>query len=358
MIDIELLQAPKFRKIAKEGCFVYCYLRSKDSKTGAMGTPYYVGIASHWRRPIARHRHSAPVPKDHRFIRILRQGLTWEEVCKWEQRYIAHYGRKDKKTGILLNMTDGGEGSPGLIVSEETRRKKSKAQRGNKLTEEAKRLIGKASRERMRDGLTPQAKAKISRAMAKSNRSAAFNRQRAEQCKRLNAARVGKPLPEATRRKLSEQRMGHEVTQETRDKISARNRGVPKPQHWIETMKRKGLERFASDMGLPIEQCEGLSDSQRTSIRNRHRAGIRGAALFERRKPGTKKTTGAKSKPPKRKRPKNQKPLSRLFPATPEGREVFNKALEDAGSGSALAEKLNVSRQAISLLKKKLEAMT
>ena len=161
MIDIELLQAPKFRKIAKEGCFVYCYLRSKDSKTGAMGTPYYVGIASHWRRPIARHRHSAPVPKDHRFIRILRQGLTWEEVCKWEQRYIAHYGRKDKKTGILLNMTDGGEGFPGLIVSEETRRKKSKAQMGHKLTEEAKRLIGKASRERTRDGLTPQAKAKI-----------------------------------------------------------------------------------------------------------------------------------------------------------------------------------------------------
>ena len=358
MIDIERLKAPKFRKIAKEGCFVYCYLRSKDSKTAPIGTPYYVGIASNYRRPTHPHRHAAPVPKDHRLIRVLRWGLSWEEACKWEQRYIAHYGRKDKKTGILLNMTDGGEGAPGLIVSEATRQKLSRAQRGRPLTEEAKRLIGIASRERFKDGLTPQAKEKISRAMTKANRPAAFNQRRTAQLRALNAARVGKPLPESTRRKLSEQRMGHEVSQETRDKISARNRGVPKPQHWIETMKRKGLERFASDMGLPIEQCEGLSDSQRTSIRNRHRAGIRGAALFERRKPGTKKTTGAKSKPPKRKRPKNQKPLSRLFPATPEGREVFNKALEDAGSGSALAEKLNVSRQAISLLKKKLEAMT
>ena len=347
MIDIERLKAPKFRKIAKEGCFVYCYLRSKDSKTGAMGTPYYVGIASHWRRPTARHRHSAPVPKDHRFIRILRQGLTWEEVCKWEQRYIAHYGRKDKKTGILLNMTDGGEGSPGLIVSEETRRKRSKAQRGRKLTEEAKRLIGIASRERMRDGLTPQAKAKISRAMTKANRSAAFNRQRTEQCKRLNAARVGKPLPEATRRKLSEQRMGHEVSQDTRNKISGRLRGRPKPQQWIELMKRKGLEGFASDMGLPIEQCEGLTPSQRDVIRQRHAEGKRGAELFEKKK----KTT-------QRKKPKGRKTLEQLFPITAEGKEAFERAVTAAGSGAKLATELDFTRQAVSLHKKKLEAMT
>ena len=347
MFDIERLQVPKFRKIAKEGCFVYCYLRSKDSKTGAMGTPYYVGIASTAQRPVCRHRHHAPVPKDRRFIRVLRKGLSWDEVCKWEQRYIAHYGRQNTGTGILRNLTDGGEGSRGVVVSEATRQKLREKNIGKKLTEEAKRRIGEASRERFKDGLTPQAKAKISRAMSKANRPTAFNQRRTAQLKAINAARVGKPLPESTRRRISELAMGHEVSQETRDKISARNRGVPKPQHWIETMKRKGLERFASDMGLPIEQCEGLTPSQRDVIRQRHAEGKRGAELFEKKK----KTT-------QRKKPKGRKTLEQLFPITAEGKEAFDRAVTAAGSGAKLATELDFTRQAVSLHKKKLEAMT
>ena len=186
---------------------------------------------------------------------------------------------------------------------------------------------------------------KHQRNASRDARSEEYNRKREEHLLRLNAARVGKPLPEATRRKLSELQIGHEVSQETRDKISARNRGVPKPQHWISLMKRKGLETFASDVGLPIEQCEGLSDKQRELIRKHHVERKRGTELFERKK----KTT-------QRKNQKRQKSLEQIFPCTAEGREDFKRAIEAAGSASKLATELDFTRQAISLHKKKLES--
>ena len=40
---------------------------------------------------------------------------------------IRRYGRKDNETGILRNLTDGGEGAPGVIRSEENRKKISKS---------------------------------------------------------------------------------------------------------------------------------------------------------------------------------------------------------------------------------------
>ena len=57
----------------------------------------------------------------------MKSGLTWEQACEWEVRFIAHFGRKDLKTGILRNRTDGGDGTPGLVRSEEDKERKSQA---------------------------------------------------------------------------------------------------------------------------------------------------------------------------------------------------------------------------------------
>ena len=59
-------------------------------------------------------RRSCPVPKDKKRIIYLKKNLTEEEAFKHEKYMIAVLGRKDLGTGILRNLTDGGEGFSSL----------------------------------------------------------------------------------------------------------------------------------------------------------------------------------------------------------------------------------------------------
>ena len=64
-------------------------------------------------------------------VNIVHKGVEQEEAKRIEILLIEKYGRQDLGTGILVNMTDGGEGSLGLICSEKTRQKISEAGKGN-----------------------------------------------------------------------------------------------------------------------------------------------------------------------------------------------------------------------------------
>lgn len=56
-------------------------------------------------------------------IEIIKDNISWEQACIIEKELIAKYGRKDNNTGILTNMTDGGEGKVNVVYTEEQKEK-------------------------------------------------------------------------------------------------------------------------------------------------------------------------------------------------------------------------------------------
>lgn len=87
--------------------YTYAYLR-KD------GSPYYIGKGRGNRAWAPHTRCAVQRPKDKNRILLLKQNLSEAEAFQHEKYLIAVLGRKDLGTGILRNMTNGGEGSSGF----------------------------------------------------------------------------------------------------------------------------------------------------------------------------------------------------------------------------------------------------
>lgn len=60
-------------------------------------------------------------------VDIVLESNSWAFIKEKEKEFISLYGRKNNNTGILANMTDGGDGSVGAIYTQERRKKQSDA---------------------------------------------------------------------------------------------------------------------------------------------------------------------------------------------------------------------------------------
>lgn len=128
--------------------YVYVFLREDRY------SPYYVGKGS-GKRYLERKRTCCYRPKDLSRVVKIKEGLTEEESFELENFYIKFWGRKDLGTGILYNLTDGGEGPSGYRHTEESKILCGLSMKGHKESEEHKRWRGRLISEGY-DNKTPE----------------------------------------------------------------------------------------------------------------------------------------------------------------------------------------------------------
>ena len=172
---------------------------------------FYIGISKNIKRSYSkeyRNKHwNNIVNKVGYDIDILIEGLTWEEACQKEIELIKQYGRRDLNEGALVNMTDGGEGifNPSDEVRSkisETHKGKTSSMKGKKHTEETKRKMTESQ---------------------KGNKNSLGKKLSDETRKRMSEAK--KKISDETKRKLSEAKKGRKLSEEHKRKLSEAKKG-------------------------------------------------------------------------------------------------------------------------------------
>ena len=119
--------------------YVYRHIRLDKNQ------PCYIGIAKEdngvYRRAneikVGRNPlHQNIINKTTILVEIVLDELTWEAACQKEKELIKLYGRKDQGTGILCNLTDGGEGTVNRIYSNQANLDRSNKLKGSVFSEE------------------------------------------------------------------------------------------------------------------------------------------------------------------------------------------------------------------------------
>lgn len=233
--------------------YVYRHIRLDKNE------PFYIGIGKkpNYARATQIHGRNkiwkAIVAKTTYEIEILFDDITWEEANDKEMEFIALYGKIYNQTGILANLTDGGDGKKGVPHAEETKALMSHKMKGNlnNLGKVKSQKEREAIRQRMLGSrMSPESIQKMAATKrgrkdseeTKAKKRAAQQAWRskqpkvkrtAEQCERMRLAQQNRPpVSEETRQKLREHWMkvgggsmsGKKASAETRLKQSIAQR--------------------------------------------------------------------------------------------------------------------------------------
>jgi hypothetical protein len=166
--------------------------------------PFYIGIGEKENRAYKKHGRSSYwnriVDKYGYRVEILFDDLTWEEAQEKEIEFISLYGRRDLDTGILVNLTDGGENPPkmfghkfnvGRKASSDTRKKMSDLRKGRTFSEETRKLKSDIAKSKGQRPFQP------------------IGFKHSEESKKLISEKSkGRTISEETRTKLSDAKIG------------------------------------------------------------------------------------------------------------------------------------------------------
>lgn len=121
--------------------------------------PFYIGVGSIYDGSTNRYQRARDkkgrsglwnniVNKHSYKIEIIFESDDYEEILKKEIEFINLYGRINNKTGILANLTDGGEGVLGVIYSEEHKNQARIKSTGKKVSKETVLKMSEAQKAR------------------------------------------------------------------------------------------------------------------------------------------------------------------------------------------------------------------
>jgi hypothetical protein len=244
--------------------YVYAYIRSKDSETAKAGTPYYIGKGKDKRAWIVHS--NIKTPENTNNIIVLESSLTELGAFALERRLIKWWGRKNTKTGILCNLTDGGEGCSGLIFnhSNESKEKISNAlkgrpahNKGKNISLETKNKISKAGKGRI---VNTDTREKISNALS-GHIVSDITRQKISEKVKGKTKGMSRSLDTKQKMKLAAQLRESNYTPEQKQlkaaKIAEKNRG--RKQSDEEKLKRANKIRGSKRKTKTCEYCNTIT---------------------------------------------------------------------------------------------------
>lgn len=127
--------------------------------------PFYIGIGKRVHRAYDvnnRSKYWNNIAKNGYEVEILFNDLTYEQAKEKEKELISLYGRKDLNKGSLVNMTDGGEGTLNIIISDKQKQLISIRGKGRLVSEETRQKIRTKQLNVKRQPLSNEWKDKIS----------------------------------------------------------------------------------------------------------------------------------------------------------------------------------------------------
>ena len=103
---------------------------------------FYIGIGKTEKRAYSKKSRNKwwknIILKTEYSVEIIIEDVSWKEAQEVEVLLISEYGRRDLGLGNLVNLTNGGEGTQGIIVSDKTKQNMSTSATGRLKSEESK----------------------------------------------------------------------------------------------------------------------------------------------------------------------------------------------------------------------------